>query len=335
MTVEFDRLKGRVLAVVAVFAAGVLLSVMPSVKEVLAEPLRIGISRDIKTALIRLADAQGFFKKRSVDIVTKEYDSGALAVNDLLAGKIDVATASEFVFVVQHPRHPDLRVFATICRASDNDFVVRKDRAAGQPPGLKGRRVAIPPGTIAEFFFHNYLIFNGIPVESVQVVDTMPSQMVKAIVDGTVDAALCWPPFTVEMIKGLGANGLRWPAQSGQDYYFALVAKEGFLKKQSRTMEQFLAALSEAEEFTAKYPDRTQTIVLSRLKADRETLLPTQATYRFRLQLTQDLLVLMERETKWAIRNKLVERKEIPNYLDFIYFEALDKAKPAGVSIVH
>ncbi len=43
----------------------------------------------------------------------------------------------------------------------------------------------------------------------------------------------------------------------------------------------------------------------------------------------------MEREAKWAIRNKLVERREMPNYLDFFYFKALDKVKPEAVSIVH
>jgi NitT/TauT family transport system substrate-binding protein len=43
----------------------------------------------------------------------------------------------------------------------------------------------------------------------------------------------------------------------------------------------------------------------------------------------------MEQEAKWAIRNRLVEAKEVPNYLDFFYFNALDKVKPEAVSIVH
>ena len=43
----------------------------------------------------------------------------------------------------------------------------------------------------------------------------------------------------------------------------------------------------------------------------------------------------MEREANWAMRTKLVEKKEMPNYLGFFYFEALDKVKPEAVSIVH
>ena len=153
--------------------------------------------------------------------------------------------------------------------------------------------------------------------------------------DGTIDAALCWPPYTIEMAKRLGANGARWPAQSGQDHYFALVAKEGFLKKQPKTIEQFLAALAEAEAFIAKYPDRAQTILRERLKLDPESFHATWSLYRFQLQLTQDLIVLMEREAKWAMRNNLLEKREVPNYLDFFYFDALDKVKPEAVTIVH
>jgi ABC-type nitrate/sulfonate/bicarbonate transport system substrate-binding protein len=218
--------------------------------------------------------------------------------------------------------------------ASDEELVVRKDRGIARPQDLKGRRVAVTLGSSTEFFFQNYLIFNGIPGGSVKIVNQTPLQMVKAMADGTIDAAISWPPFTADMASQLGTRAARWPVQSGQDYYFAVLGKEGFVKKQPKMVERFLAALSEADEFSRKYPDQTQTILRQRLKL-AEPFLPTWSLYRFQLQLTQDLLVLMEREAKWAIRNKLVEKKEMPNYLDFFYFQALEKVKPEAVSIVH
>lgn len=44
---------------------------------------------------------------------------------------------------------------------------------------------------------------------------------------------------------------------------------------------------------------------------------------------------LMQQEAKWAMHNKLVAKKEMPNYLDFFSFDALEKVKPEAVSIVH
>jgi NitT/TauT family transport system substrate-binding protein len=159
--------------------------------------------------------------------------------------------------------------------------------------------------------------------------------MIKAIADGKIDAALSWAPHPAEMMKQLGAQGARWPAQSGQDSYIALYAKNHFLKKQPKMAEQFLAALSKAEGFIARYPDRARTIVRQRLKADPEPFLEAWSRSRVQLQLTQDLVILMEREAKWAIRHDLVEEKEMPNFLDSFHFDALDKVKPEAVSIVH
>jgi NitT/TauT family transport system substrate-binding protein len=328
-------LKKTSLIGIVVVIAGVLLSVILPVKNVRAEPLRIGFPRDISAAPIYLADSQGFFTKRGVDVVIKEYEAGLISVNDLIADKLDLATASEFVFVLQSFRHKDLRMPATLCMLSVIELVVRKDRGIAGPQDLKGKRVAVSRGTASEFFLFNYLAFNHIPPGTIEIIYCAPSEIVKAIVGGSVDAAICWPPYTTEMAEQLGAKVARWPAQSGQDYYYALFAKEGFLRKQPKSMEQFLAALSDAEAFIAEYPDRAQAIVRQKLKVEVGPFLLTWSRSRFHLQLTQDMLVLMEREARWAIRNNLVEGKTMPNYLRFFYFDALDKVKPEAVSIVH
>jgi ABC-type nitrate/sulfonate/bicarbonate transport system substrate-binding protein len=335
MICRFEEMKKRALVVIAIVAAGAVFCLIPSVKRVSAEPLRVGFPRDISAAPIYLADSQGFFRKRGVDVVMKEYEAGITAVNDLLADKLDLATASEFVFVLQTFRHRDLRMPATLCALSVIELVVRKDRAIARPQDLKGKRVAVPRGTASEFFLFNYLLFNHIPAGTVEIIYRPPSEIVKAIVSGAADAAVCWPPYTTEMGKQLGAKVARWPAQSGQDYYFALFAKEKFLKNQPNMMERFLAALSDAEGFITEYPDQAQAILRNRLKFDSESFPATWSRARFRIQLTRDLIVLMEREAKWAIRNKLVDAKETPNYLDFLYFQALEKVKAEAVNIVH
>ena len=335
MRMGFYEAKRKSLIGVCAAVAGVLLLLAtPSVGHV-AEPLRIGVFPNIHCALIYLADSQGFFKKHGVDAAIKVYESGPEAVNDLIGDKIDITAPAEFVFVLQSFKHRDLRVPATICVASDHDLIVRKDRGIARPQDLKGKGVAVTRGSSGEFYLYNYLIFNRMPAESVRVVYQTPYEMVKAMADGTIDAALSWPPFTTQMVQQLGAKVARWPAQSGQEYYMVLLAKEEFLKKQPRTMEPFLAALLEAEGFIAKYPDRAQAILRQRLKADAGSFTEAWSRARFQVQLTQDLLVLMEREAKWAMRSDLVEKGEMPNYLDFLSFGALDKVKPEAVSIVH
>jgi NitT/TauT family transport system substrate-binding protein len=335
MVIGFMRLKRRVWDISTIILFAVVFLALSSVKDVFAEPLRVGVTSNVHSSLIYLAESQKLFKKEGIDIIIKKYELGPSAIEDLTANRLDIAAAAEFVFVLKMFKYPDIRMLATICTVSNHDIVVRKDHGIAQPGDLEGKRVAIPRGTSAEFFLYNYLIFNRIPAESVQVAYQTPSQMVKAIAEGTIDAALTWAPHPTQMMNVLGSKGERWPAQSGQNSFVALYAMSPFLKKQPKLMEQFLSALSKSEALLAKNPEQAQAIVRHSLKSPSGAFLEAWSRSHIQLQLTQDLIILMEREAKWAIRNGLIQEKEIPNYLDFFYFDGLDKVKPEAVSIVH
>jgi NitT/TauT family transport system substrate-binding protein len=50
--------------------------------------------------------------------------------------------------------------------------------------------------------------------------------------------------------------------------------------------------------------------------------------------LDQTILVSLEDEARWAMKERLTDKKEIPNYLDFIFMDALEQAKPEAVTII-
>ncbi len=51
--------------------------------------------------------------------------------------------------------------------------------------------------------------------------------------------------------------------------------------------------------------------------------------------LDQSLLLSLEDETRWAIKNELTDRTNIPNYLDHFYLDALEAVMPAAVTVIH
>ncbi len=325
-------MKGKALVGIVI---AVLAFIMASSRPTLAEPVRIGFYQGPEAALVHLADSEGFFRKRGADVVVRLYETGVGSVEDLIADKLDIATATEFAFVMRAFKHKDLRIPATISASTAAELIIRKDRGIAGPQDFKGKRIAVVRATSAEFFFYTYLIFNAVPVGSVHTVYMAPAEMVKSLTGGSIDAAVCWAPYTDRMEKELGANSIRWSAQSGQEMYLALFAKEKFLKAHPKPMEQVAAALSDAEDFLSKHPDSAKEIIGKRLRLDEGIFRSIWSRTRVRLELTQDLLVLMEREAKWAIRNKVTENREAPNYLNFFSFDALDKVKPEAVSIVH
>ena len=66
---------------------------------------------------------------------------------------------------------------------------------------------------------------------------------------------------------------------------------------------------------------------------DKEELESVLPVYDFRLQLGTALLVSLENETRWAIRNRLSDRKEVPNSLDSLYLDGLKTVKPDAVTV--
>ena len=65
------------------------------------ENLRVGVLPDSISALLYIAKQQGMFKRHGLEVLFENYQAGAYAVNDLSAGKVDVATAIEFVLVLR------------------------------------------------------------------------------------------------------------------------------------------------------------------------------------------------------------------------------------------
>ena len=124
-----------------------------------AEKLRIAIYPDTVSALIYIAQEQGFFKRHGLDVSFEDYQTGVLAVNGLTAGKADAATATEFVLAIQGFKREDLRVIAAISFSDSMEVVARRDRGIKNPEDLKGKIVGVPKTTIAEFFLNAFLSF--------------------------------------------------------------------------------------------------------------------------------------------------------------------------------
>src|SRR6476646_5492235 len=64
-----------------------------------------------------IAKQKGFFAKNGLDVSMQDYLSGPDAMADLLAGKIDTATASDFVGVSNSFSGEDLKILTTQMRA--------------------------------------------------------------------------------------------------------------------------------------------------------------------------------------------------------------------------
>ena len=300
-----------------------------------AEKLKVGVFPDPICALIYIGQEQGFFKRYGLDISLEKFQTGAFAMDGLISDKVDVATASGFVLALQGFKRPDLRAIAAISSAENVEVIARRDRGIEKPEDLKGKRIGVSKGTVNEFFLSAFLSFNNILPREMRTIDLKVTDVVATMAGGKIDAAVCFPPFSDAMKKNLGPNAVSWFIQGGQDFYFLMITPDDLVKNRPRAVEGLLKGALDAEDFLKKHERDAQAIVERTLGINHDAVLNTWAKTHFRVGLDQSLLTLMEDEARWAIQNKLVDAKNIPNYLPFFYLEGLGKLRPDAVSVVH
>lgn len=104
--------------------------------------ITIGTHAGKISGLIFIAQEKGYFRENGLDATVKIYDSGRDAIQDLLAGRIDIGGCAEFVLVNEiFAGRDDLRVLGSIGMAEINELIARKGRGINQQADLKGKKI--------------------------------------------------------------------------------------------------------------------------------------------------------------------------------------------------
>ena len=330
--------KGTILAagiIIILLGIGTFLLLRKPTQPEKVETLRVGLLPDSVSALLYIAREQGMFRRHGLDVSFENYQAGAYAVNDLLSDKVDVATAIEFVLVLRGFKREDLRTIGTISSSDSLEVVARKEGGIEKPEDLRGKIIGTSKGTATDFFLSTFLSFNNIRPEEVRIVDLKPAEVLAALSEGKVDAAISFSPYLSTIKKNLAGKILSWPAQGERHYYYLLITREDLVKTRPWAISGLLKGVLEAETYVRKHEREAQDIIRNVLGLDQDALMNTWSKTRFRVRLDQDLLTLMEDEGRWAIKNKLVDAEAIPDYSTFLYLEGLRKIRPEAVGVSH
>lgn len=158
--------------------------------------------------------------------------------------------------------------------------------------------------------------------------DISPSEQVQAISKGDIDAMIVWQPWATKAKEHLGTNAVSWPAQSGHSYYWLLLGTTETIEKRYSAIRRVLAALASAEEFIKNRADEAEHIMAVHMGSSHTSW----KTHSFRLELTRSLVIEMENQIQLMDPQRL---SNMPNFLDYIHFDALKSVNPRKVKILY
>ena len=300
------------------------------------EKITFAISYNPISGPALIAFAKGHLGDEGLDVTLQLHASGKACLNAVIKGKADLATVAETPIMHAGMRGEKIYTIATIESSEKSTVVIaRKDKGISTPSDLKGKRIGVTFGTSGEFALDTFIIFQGISRNDIDAVNLKPEEMLDAIIKSEVDAVTTWAPFSINVQKEMGDKGITFYTEGMYRETFNIAAMQAFVNKNPETIEKVLRALIRAESFIRENPDESRKILAEYSNMDETLLKEIWDIYSFSVRLDQSFIVTLEDEARWAIKNKLTDKKEVPNYLSFIYLDGLKKVKPEAVNVIH
>jgi sulfonate transport system substrate-binding protein len=234
---------------------------MPGRAAAEAVTLTVGYQKVAHLApIVLVADA---LKAEGVEIKLVEFARYADARTALLAGSLDVASVGPADLAIGLANGSRSMVGIMGVGGSPKYPIVRKGVTLDSWNDIKGKKIAIAPGSAVWFQFAATLIEKGIPYNSFTAVNIQGggANFDQALEKGEVDAIMTWEPFeTVPVMKGYGAfaKGLDYSTSRAVGAELGmLVASKAAVGTKHDAVQKFVSAyvakMKELEASTPKF----------------------------------------------------------------------------------
>ncbi|HEX4879015.1 MAG TPA: ABC transporter substrate-binding protein, partial [Limnobacter sp.] len=300
-----------------------------------AEPIAIGVSKNILSLPVVVAHEMGFFKKHQVNVRLHDCVTGSKCLAGMLEGQSDLATATELPVVLQSFKRQDFAIVATfVTTSNDMKILARKTAGIHAPSDLLGKRVAYVQGTASQYFLDTVLVYSGIDPQRVNRQPMQVDEVVKAMQQGQLDAVCLWEPY-VSLIEAHDEPAFQLlPVPRLYIETFNLIASQRTLENRPQDIQRILMALKEGIQFIENSPESAISLLVKRLNVPSAVIERVWGDYRFRLSLGKFLPRTMDGQARWALRAGHAPRNaRQPNALDLLDTRFLLAVDPQSVTI--
>jgi len=318
-----------ILAILAMVVAGVAFLVHKRQPARELKKITVAVSQTPVAAPIWIAYIQGYFTEEGLEVTLQPHTIGKVALDSMLAGKADLAMVGDTPLVYAGLQGDKFFILARYVTSDKYmKIVARKDSGILTGGDLKGRRVGFVKGTISEFYLDLHLLSQKIQRSDVRSVDLKTEEMVDALTEGKVDAVSAWPPLIETLAHKLGKNAVTLHDPTLYTMFTCIVARQDFVHSNPDSVVKFLRALKKGAAFIASHPEEALRVVKEYVGPAGAVLDSDWNIYNFDIRLGEELLVNLEDQARWAIRNQYTDKKSVPNYLNYFHQSGLEAVDP-------
>ncbi|MBX9913269.1 MAG: ABC transporter substrate-binding protein [Pseudomonadaceae bacterium] len=230
----------------------------------LAEELKLFAAQGVDVQILQfssLSDARRAYERGQVD------GFGGTLVEVLVAKEQSQRTA-QIVHVTDYSNGGDL----IVAQATIDDVAQ-----------LQGKTVALEPGTLNAFILSRALNRAGLTLDQVKRVSLAQTDMFTALQKGEIDAAVSYPPHSIEMFKQLPVKQLFSSREIPGEVLDIIAIDARVIATRKADIQAMLRGLEAAHSYAQAHPEEA-----FRIMAEREKISPQE----FRTAVENDLKIL-------------------------------------------
>jgi ABC-type nitrate/sulfonate/bicarbonate transport system substrate-binding protein len=281
-----------------------------------------------------IAQDQNFFAQNGLNFSNKTYDSSLAALNGFLNGEVDLTVNGDYQLVLQAFAKQNISILASIDKSSVIRLIGRKDKGIEKVTDLKGKRVGVILNSQFQFFLTRFLALQGMDYKDIVPVNVSLAQSTEALIKGDVDAVMTVAPSIGQIQAQLGDNISIWEVQSSQPAFNIILARNDWIAQHPETIKKLLKAIDQADNYSIEHPDEAKAIIRKNIQVNEASIDALWPQHQLTISLEQSMIVAMQDEARWMIDNNLTQEKQMPNFLNYIYFDGLKAVKPKAIDII-
>jgi NitT/TauT family transport system substrate-binding protein len=220
--------------------------------------LRVGINPWPGYQSLALGIDRGYFRDVGLDLQVVEYSS----LHDLRRafdlGQIDVMPCTLVEVLEVHNEGARVPEVIFVPDASCGADVVLATAACQGLGGLRGRKVAYEPDSLGVYILGRLVERAGLRIEDVQAVGMDQTEMVVAMREGRIDAAITYPPASLQVAEISGVHRIFSTADIPGEVLDVIAVDRQMLDRDPEFLPRFYAAMGQTCRFVAAHPDEAQ-----------------------------------------------------------------------------
>lgn len=242
---------------------------------------------------IRVANTEGYFKEKEVDVSLSNFAYGIDTVNAVLTEQADTGLAADYA-LLNSLNKGDFVVVSSLTGSGEHvnalDFTeVLATQKVKKAHDLTGKKIGVAKGTVAEYHWSRYLEHLNISEDKVKFVPySTPDEAIVGVKKGDIDAVFASGAL-LEKFKAIeGVHTIdKLSNVEGLSIASYLVVNRQFAEQNEALLGRFIAGIREGIDYVKSNPEGTADIAYKELKITKEDVLRDLERQNFTLGFTE------------------------------------------------